>query len=84
MFHHVTSPSADFEPQDKAVSDAMAGAWVTFAKTGDPNGPGLPAWPQYQKPYQYLSYSDGITTESGFRESQIEFCERLLQQLRQR
>jgi para-nitrobenzyl esterase len=83
VFDHVTSPSADFEPQDKAVSDVMAGAWVTFAKIGDPNGPGLPVWPQYQEPgYRYLNYSDNITTESGFRESQIEFCKRVLKQLR--
>jgi carboxylesterase type B len=61
----------------------MAGAWVTFAKIGDPNGPRLPVWPQYQEPgYRYLNYSDNITTESGFRESQIEFCKRVLKQLR--
>jgi para-nitrobenzyl esterase len=85
VFDHVTSPSSDFEPQDKTVSDAMAGAWVAFSKTGDPNGPGLPSWPLYRQPgYRYLNYSDIIMTESGFRESQIEFCQRLLKQLAHR
>lgn len=36
VFDHVTAPSADFESQDKAVSEAMVGAWVRFAETGDP------------------------------------------------
>ena len=83
MFDHVTAPSDDFESQDKAVSEAMAGAWAAFAKTGNPSGPGLPEWPSYrQLNYRYLNYSNNITVESGFRESQIEFCARLLDKLR--
>jgi para-nitrobenzyl esterase len=34
-------------PKDEALSDLMRNYWTNFAKTGDPNGAGLPKWPAY-------------------------------------
>ena len=34
-------------PEAPALADRVSEAWLAFARTGDPNHPGLPAWPAY-------------------------------------
>ena len=38
-----------WEDSDKTVSRIMRQYWVNFAKSGNPNGDGLPHWPVYAK-----------------------------------
>ena len=40
-------PGSTLSPEDQAVSRMAQSYWVNFAKTGDPNGTGLPAWPRH-------------------------------------
>ncbi len=40
-------PGATISPEDQAVSRMAQSYWVNFAKTGDPNGADLPAWPRH-------------------------------------
>ena len=34
-------------PESEALSKQIAGAWAAFARTGNPNHQGLPAWPAF-------------------------------------
>jgi para-nitrobenzyl esterase len=40
-------PGANPTPEDRTVARMVNGYWANFARTGDPNGAGLPAWPRY-------------------------------------
>jgi len=44
-----TRPGAVWRDEDRKLSELMMDYWTNFARTGDPNGPGLPEWPRYDK-----------------------------------
>jgi para-nitrobenzyl esterase len=47
VFNNLASVHRPWIEADHQLADAMSSYWVNFAKTGDPNGAGLPNWPAF-------------------------------------
>ena len=47
MFDNLAPEDGAWTAADRTLADRMASYWVNFARTGDPNGAGLPAWPAF-------------------------------------
>ncbi len=63
QFFNLKGPAAD--AQDRALSNTIMSYWVNLAKSGDPNGPGLPHWPEFRAQHSMLQ----IETDGHFSEN---------------
>jgi para-nitrobenzyl esterase len=43
----ISGQPRELQGTEIGLSDQIVGAWTLFAKTGNPNGPGLPMWPVF-------------------------------------
>jgi len=54
-------PKVAWQASDRKLADAMTTYWSNFARTGDPNGGGLPSWPRYDNGHRVLHLDETIT-----------------------
>jgi para-nitrobenzyl esterase len=65
-----------FDAADLAVSRTMRAAWVAFARSGDPNAPGLAAWPAYGPGHDaHIEFGDAIDTGHAWRLATLDFLD---------
>ena len=68
-----TRPGAVWRPEDRKLSEEMMSYWTNFARTGDPNGPGLPVWPKYDKDDSLIHLDSTITSGPDVLRPRYEF-----------
>jgi para-nitrobenzyl esterase len=68
-----TRPGWTVRPEDRKLSELMMSYWTNFAKTGDPNGSGLPAWPKYDKDDSLIHLDSTITSGPDTLRPRYEF-----------
>ena len=64
----LTPPGDRFTPAEQTLSEEMAGYWIRFAETLDPNHDGAPDWPRFtkEKPVRHiLDETTGQKTDLG-------------------
>ena len=55
------------------MSKTIVGYWTNFAKTGNPNGPGLPSWPTFDLESEWTHvFDESAHTEPGVRKARLD------------
>lgn len=63
---------------DCYLSDTLMGYWINFAKTGDPNGGGLPNWPKFSTDTEeHIEFGDAIGAGDHLGRERLDFLESL-------
>jgi len=81
VFGNLRNPAFKYTETDRSLSEVMSSYWVNFAKTGDPNGKGLPAWTAYDASAEpYMDLGDTVQMKNHLQKAQLDFLERAAQQ----
>ncbi|MBY9067932.1 carboxylesterase family protein [Hyphomonas sp. WL0036] len=74
-------PGLKVTPNDLTLTEAMMTYWTNFARTGDPNGTGVPEWPSYSLDRDvWLDLNHSIRVIEGLRARKLDILEETLLQ----
>ena len=77
-FGHDIGARTPFTETDHRVSKIMRTYWINFAATGNPNGPGLPEWPVYEKSSdQSLEIGSEIKIQTQLRKDACDLFDKI-------
>ena len=65
VFDHLNQSPWRWSKADRKVAEEISGYWVNFARSGNPNGPGLPPWPAFRKADSRVLYLGDPITVGG-------------------
>jgi para-nitrobenzyl esterase len=68
-----TRPGETVRPEDQQLSEEMMTYWTNFAKTGDPNGTGVPVWPKYGADDAIIHLNSTVTSGPDTTRPRYEF-----------
>lgn len=79
VFGMLDSKKLAWRLEDYKLSEQMGSYWTNFAKTGNPNGEGLPKWPQYDQKdrYQVMHLSPTSHAKPDRQRKQFELLDKL-------
>jgi para-nitrobenzyl esterase len=87
VFGTLTSvPNVSWQPEDRKLSEMMMSYWANFARAGNPNGPGLPEWPGYDKRsgYQMMNLNSDVRPAPEPHRGRYEFLDAYTGKMRSR
>jgi len=61
-------PARHWRHRDYRLAEQLTGYWANFIHTGDPNGPGLPAWPVCGAQYGWMHLGEQPAGHIGLRD----------------